>query len=122
MKEYPLGYPHRTKELQDPVSALLVASIGMAGYSAYSQSQSASKAQAAQNEAELRAREIAAEKKPLEESATLKTNAINSANNLGALGLLIAPDENMRPKSMSLGGNKSSGVGSTTATGLGFGV
>ena len=71
-------------------------------------------AMAAQQRAEMEARRIAAQKKPMEETATIKTNALSAGvDPLTSLNLLVDPMQ--RPK-------KSTGLGtSMSSTGLGFG-
>lgn len=68
----------------------------------------------AQQRAEMEARRIAASKTPMEESATLKTNALDAGvDPLTSLNLLIDPAQ--RPK-------KPTGLGAPmSSTGLGFG-
>lgn len=81
---------------------------------AYGQQDAQKRAQEAQMQAELQARRIAAQKKPMEETATLLTPATQD-NALGSLGLLIEPDAAKRK-------SKTTGLGSTSApVGLGFG-
>lgn len=68
----------------------------------------------AQQRAEMNARRIAAEKKPMEESATVKTNALDAGvDPVTSLNLLVDPMQ--RPK-------KPTGLGTQmSSTGLGFG-
>lgn len=79
----------------------------------YGQTKAQEEAAAAQRKAELEARRIAAEKKPMEETATLKTDTGVSSNALGSLGLMIEPTEKRKTSSLGV---------SPTSSGLGFGV
>lgn len=83
-------------------------------FGAYGQQKAQKQASDAQKRAEMDARRIAAEKKPMEESATLKTNALDAGvDPLTSLNLLVDPMQ--RPK-------KSIGLGAQmSSTGLGFG-
>ena len=84
-------------------------------FGAYGQREAQKEAQRAQQRAEMEARRIAAEKKPMEETATLKTNALDAGvDPLTSLNLLVDPTT-PRPK-------KTTGLGtSMSSTGLGFG-
>lgn len=87
--------------------------LGSSVYSAQQQKKASQRASDAQQRAEMEARRIAAEKKPMEESATLKTNAVGrGVDPLTSLNLLVDPMQ--RPKKTGLGTPMSS-------TGLGFG-
>ena len=83
-------------------------------FGAYGQKKAQEAAMTAQQRAEMEARRIAAEKKPMEERATLKTNALDTGvDPLTSLNLLVDPMQ--RPK-------KPTGLGtSMSSTGLGFG-
>jgi len=83
-------------------------------YQPKSQAKAQQQATDAQRNAEMEARRIAASKKPMEESATLKTNALDAGvDPLTSLNLLIDPAQ--RPK-------KPTGLGTPmSSTGLGFG-
>lgn len=86
--------------------------IGASVYQSQQQKKAAESAQKAQEQADLEARRIAASKKPMEESATLKTNT-SDANPLGTLGLVVEPNTTQR---------KTTNLGTTAnTTGLGFG-
>ena len=81
-------------------------------FGAYGQSQAQKEASAAQKEAEMEARKIAASKKPQEESATLIGG--KAQDTLGQLDLLIAPDNTKKGTQATLGK-------ATSTVGLGFG-
>lgn len=91
-----------------------VLGVGSSVYSAQQQNKATKAASDAQRNAEMEARRIAAEKKPMEERATLKTNALDTGvDPLTSLNLLVDPMQ--RPK-------KPTGLGtSMSSTGLGFG-
>ena len=93
------------------VTSLIVGSIalGASVYSANEQKKAQRKASNMQEQQALEARKIAAEQKPMEESATLQTDMGGGV--LGNLGLSVEPLQ----KKPSLGGT-------TTQVGLGFGV
>lgn len=80
--------------------------------SAYQQNQAQKKAADAQNKAEMEARRIAAQKKPLEETATLTTAATDPTKALGSLNLLVEPGQRQ---------SKGVGLGSLSTSVLGFG-
>lgn len=88
--------------------------LGSSVVSAQQQKKATQRASDAQRNAEMEARRIAAEKKPMEETATLKTNALDAGvDPVTSLNLLVDPMQ--RPK-------KPTGLGtSMSSTGLGFG-
>lgn len=94
-------------------SFLAAAAIAGGLYSAERQRSAQKDAQNAQRQAEMEARRIASEKKPMEESATLKTNTGISSGTLDYLGLTIEPTEKKKTSSLGV---------SQTSSGLGFGV
>lgn len=98
-------------------AAIGISTLGlseMAYYQPKEQRNAQKEAMTAQQRAEMEARRIAAQKKPMEEAATLKTNALSAGvDPLTSLNLLVDPMK--RPK-------KSTGLGtSMSSTGLGFG-
>ena len=83
-------------------------------FGAYGQREAQKEAQRAQQRAEMEARRIAAQKKPMEETATLRSPTDEPASALTSLNLLVDP-ATPRPK-------KTTGLGtSMSSTGLGFG-
>lgn len=95
------------------LAATAIASLAGSIYSAEKQRDAQKDAQNAQRQAELEARRIAAEKKPMEETATLKTDTGISSNTLGSLGLMIEPTEKRKTSSLGV---------SPASSGLGFGA
>ena len=96
------------------VTAAVVAGLGMAGYSAVEQKKAAKDAASAQARAEMEARRIAAEKKPMEESATTLVDTGVFGTDTSSLGLTVEPTEAKK---------KVTGLGTAGATtGLGFGA
>lgn len=91
-----------------------VLGLASSAYSAIEAKKSAKKALEAQNAADMEARRIAAEQKPMEESATLLTDTGDIGSTLGALGLMTTADTSTRTKTTGLGT-------STTPIGLGIG-
>lgn len=81
-------------------------------FGAYGQQQAQKDAQDAQRRAEMEARRIAAEKKPMEETATMLTPT-DTINPLDSLGLIVEADPTKR--------KRSTGLGTAVTTGLGFG-
>lgn len=96
------------------IAGAAILGLGTSVYSAQQQKKATGRAASAQQQAEMDARRIAAEKKPMEESATLKTNALDAGvDPVTSLNLLVDPMQ--RPK-------KPTGLGSQmSSTGLGFG-
>lgn len=96
-----------------PAVSSILAGVAIAGglYSATEQKKSAKAAQQQQEKAEMSARKMAAEQKPLEEAATLQTDIGGSV--LGNLGLSVEADMSKK-KTSALGGT-------STNVGLGFG-
>lgn len=94
-------------------AAITAMALGSA-YSAYQQGEAQDDAAKAQRDAEMRARKLEAERKPLEEKATMSTGgATPNANALNQLNLLVDPNKRV---------TKTTGLGSVTnTTGLGFG-
>jgi len=114
LKEYPFGYELHDGRLYDSVLSA-VTNVVTLGYTGQQEAQK--KAQEAQNAAaeearkqDLEARRIAASAKPMEEQATLLTGG-SKGSVLGNLGLMVEPTT-----------KKTSTLGGTTTTGLGFGV
>lgn len=108
--DYPIGYSDESGRLYDPGSiavATLALSAASAGYGVMEQK----KARKAQESAEMQARKMQAEKKPLEESAKLEFPALDNQGTNPFDGLLIEPTK-----------KKGVGLGSTGFTGLGIGV
>ena len=91
------------------IGTALVVSAAIGAYSSNEQKKAQKKAANMQEQQALEARKIAAEQKPMEESATLQTDMGGGV--LGNLGLAIEPTA----KKPSLGGT-------STNVGLGFGV
>lgn len=84
-------------------------------FGAYGQQEAQKEAQRAQQRAEMEARRIAAEKKPMEETATLLSPTAESASALTSLNLITEADPTKRKRSTV-------GLGtSTSSIGLGFG-
>lgn len=82
-------------------------------FGALGQKQAQKKAQDEQRRAEMEARRIQAEKKPMEETATLGINTGIQDNTLGSLGLMVNPD---------LKKKQTTGLGTTAVSStLGFG-
>lgn len=99
--------------LVEAIVASAVLGVGSSVYSAQQQKKASQAASDAQQRAEMEARRIAAQKKPMEETATLKTNALDAGvDPVTSLNLLVDPMQ--RPKKTGLGTSMSS-------TGLGFG-
>ena len=80
-----------------------VLGLASSAYSAIEAKKSAKKALSAQNAADMEARRIAAEQKPMEESATLLTDTGDMASTLGTLGLMTQADTTTRKKTAGLG-------------------
>ncbi len=76
------------------------------------QQRAQNKAADAQKKAEMQARKIAAEKKPMEETATLSFGDTQPQDTLGSLGLLVDPQQRSKTQL---------GMGSPTVSKLGFG-
>ena len=111
--DYPIGSNNNSKfdkRLYDPVSALVAGGL-MFGQMAM-QDRAQKKARRAQQNAEMDARRIAAEKKPLEESATLTSPVDDPTKMLSKLNLLVEPQQR---------GKSAVGFGSMTQSKLGFG-
>jgi len=102
-----------------------VATLGLsevAYFGPQGQAQAQKDAMAAQQRAEMDARRIAASQKPLEESATLGFNT-GMDNTLTSLGLMTTPEEEkLKSRRTGLGGTTATGLGSSAISGtLGFG-
>jgi len=103
-----------------PMAIMGILSLAGSVYSASEQRKATTKTSDTQQQAALDARKIAAEQKPLEESATLVTDTGIGTNALGSLGLLVDP--NKRTSVSSLGTSGGAGLNITGSTaGLGFG-
>lgn len=116
LKEFPIGCKSEDGRLHDSVIETFtnVLTLGATG-----QRKAQKEAAEAQKQADLRARRIAAEQKPMEETATLGMDTGARASALGSLGLLIEPDKAKKPK--GLGTSGSTGLSTTgTTAGLGF--
>ncbi len=95
------------------MGSLMDTVLNVVSLGAFGQKEAAKKADEAQRRAEMEARRIAAEKKPMEETATTLIDTGVVGADTSSLGLTIAPNE---PK------KKIVGLGTTgTTTGLGFG-
>lgn len=94
------------------VEAAIIGSTILGIGSTVMQQRAQDRARQAQQDAEMRARKIAAEKKPLEESATLTSPVDDPTKMLSKLNLLVEPQQ--RTKSAV-------GFGSMTQSKLGFG-
>lgn len=94
------------------VEAAIIGSAILGLGSTVMQNQAQKKAQKAQQSAEMEARRIAAEKKPLEESATLTPAVDDPTKMLSRLNLLVEPQQR---------GKSAVGFGSMTQSKLGFG-
>lgn len=97
------------------VSSIIAgAALGLTAFSVQQQKKATKDASEAQRKAEMEARRIAAEKKPMEETATLLSPTDEPVSALTSLNLLVDPTT-PRPK-------KTTGLGtSMSSTGLGFG-
>lgn len=88
--------------------------MNVVSFGAYGQKEAAKKAADAQRKAEMEARRIAAEKKPMEESATTLVDTGVFGADTSSLGLTVEPTEAKK---------KMTGLGTASATtGLGFGA
>ena len=87
---------------------------------AYGQREAQKKAQDAQRRAEMEARRIAAEQKPLEEAATMGLNEEATGAGVGQLDLAVEPTKKKK-KPSGLGTSASTGLSSLSDSGLGFG-
>ena len=94
------------------IGAAIIGSAILGLGSTVMQNQAQKKAQRSQESAELEARRIAAEKKPLEESATLTAPIDDPSKMLSRLNLLVEPQQR---------GKSAVGFGSMTQSKLGFG-
>lgn len=103
------------------VAVMAVATIGSSMYSAQQQRKATRDASASQRNAEMEARRIAAGQKPMEEKATLGMDTGGETSALGSLGLMIEPDKQKRLKMGGLGTAGTTGLSSTSTSGLGFG-
>lgn len=97
-------------------TVLNVVSLG-----AYGQKEAQKKATAAQQQADMEARRIAASQKPMEESATLLTDTGIGENTLGSLGLMVEPTTPKKKQTTGLSTTGSTGLATTASTSLGFG-
>lgn len=97
-------------------TVLNVVSLG-----AYGQKEAQKKATAAQQQADMEARRIAASQKPMEESATLLTDTGIGENTLGSLGLMVDPTAPKKKQTTGLSATGSTGLSATASTSLGFG-
>ena len=98
-------------------TVLNVVSLG-----AYGQKEAQKKAIAAQQQADMEARRIAASQKPMEESATLLTDTGIGENTLGSLGLMVDPTAPKKKQTTGLSTSTSTtGLATSTSTSLGFG-
>lgn len=126
MKRFDLYHENDGYRLMEPMTVMAIAATigaGATAYSAVEQKSAAKKARNAQEQQAMEARRIAAEGKPLEESATLTFQDQMNSDTLGSLGLMVAPDMAKKKNATGLGSSTGGvGLGSTSATStLGFG-
>lgn len=118
-------YDHEQRILRDSAVDVVAGALTGGAYTMWKQGKDQAKAQEdaanRQRAAEMEARRIAAEAKPLEESATLGS-PFGDEDALESLGLMTKADLSKR-KSSGLGGAATTGLGSAANTlGLGTGV
>lgn len=118
LKEFPIGCKSEDGRLHDSVIETFtnVLTLGASG-----QRKAQKEAAAKQEEADFRARKIAAEQKPMEETATLGMAMGDKGSALGSLGLLIEPDKAKKPKGLGTSGAPTGLSGTGGTAGLGFG-
>ena len=98
--------------------------LNVVSFGAYGQKEAQKKATAAQQQADMEARRIAASQKPMEESATLLTDTWigeNTLGSLGSLGLMVDPTAPKKKQTAGLSTTGSTGLSTTASTSLGFG-